>query len=127
MKQTIVTTAIAATLPLALHAVGQPKEAAQQENLRLAWWHDAKFDIFIHRGLYSQIGGERKGGGLSRNWRVDHVQDANSDRRITKAYLLADLQKTNLKTTQTESGVSIALPAQAPDPIASVICLEISN
>ena len=47
--------------------------------------------------------------------------------KITKAYLLADLQKTNLKTTQTESGVSIALPAQAPDPIASVICLEISN
>jgi len=44
--------------------------------------------------------------------------------KITKAYLLADPQKAELKVTQTESGVSIALPEKAPDAIASVVCLE---
>jgi len=44
--------------------------------------------------------------------------------KITKAYLIADPQRTDLKTTQSESGVSIALPEKAPDPIASVVCLE---
>ena len=55
---------------------------------------------------------------------MDHVQDANSDRRIIKAYLLADPQKAELKTTRTGSGVVIALPAQAPDLITSVVCLK---
>ncbi len=44
--------------------------------------------------------------------------------KITKAYLLTDPQKAELKVTQTETGVSIALAAKAPDPIASVVCLE---
>ena len=47
--------------------------------------------------------------------------------KITKAYILADPQKAELKVTQTESGVSIALPEKAPDPIASVVCLETKN
>lgn len=29
---------------------------------RLAWWHEAKFGMFIHWGLYSQLAGEWKGG-----------------------------------------------------------------
>jgi len=44
--------------------------------------------------------------------------------KITKAYLLADPQQTALKATQSDTGVSIALPEKAPDPIASVVCLE---
>jgi alpha-L-fucosidase len=44
--------------------------------------------------------------------------------RITRAYLLADPQRANLKVTQSDSGVSIALPEKAPDPIASVVCVE---
>ncbi len=44
--------------------------------------------------------------------------------KITKAYLLADPKRAELKLTQTEASVSIALPAKAPDPIASVLCLE---
>jgi len=47
--------------------------------------------------------------------------------KIAKAYLLADPQRANLKATQTGSGVTIALPAQAPGPIASVACLETSE
>ena len=43
--------------------------------------------------------------------------------KITKAYLLADPQKADLKVTQSDTGVSIALPAKAPDTIASVVCL----
>jgi alpha-L-fucosidase len=44
--------------------------------------------------------------------------------KITKVYLLADPQRANLQVTQTHSGVSIALPEKAPDPIASVVCVE---
>ena len=44
--------------------------------------------------------------------------------RIGKAYLLTDPQKAELKTVQTASGVSIDLPLKAPDPIATVVCLE---
>jgi alpha-L-fucosidase len=44
--------------------------------------------------------------------------------KITKAYLLADPRRAELKVTQTDSGVSIALPEKAPDAIASVVCVE---
>ena len=44
--------------------------------------------------------------------------------KITRAHLLADPQKAELKVAQTESGVAISLPAKAPDAIASVVCLE---
>jgi len=42
--------------------------------------------------------------------------------KITKAYLLADPQKAGLKVTQSDSGVSIALPGKASDPTDSVVC-----
>jgi len=42
---------------------------------------------------------------------------------VHKAYLLAE-PKTALETKLTDSGVSIQVPTQAPDPIASVIVLE---
>jgi alpha-L-fucosidase len=42
--------------------------------------------------------------------------------KVTKAYLLADRKE--LKVVQTAGRVSLALPAEAPDKIASVICLE---
>jgi len=45
--------------------------------------------------------------------------------KITKAYLLADSRHRKLKVKQTSQGVSITLPAKAPDAIASVVCLEI--
>jgi hypothetical protein len=47
--------------------------------------------------------------------------------KITRAYLLTDPERKPLAVTQTASGVSIALPAKAPDPIDSVICLEVST
>jgi alpha-L-fucosidase len=45
--------------------------------------------------------------------------------RIMSAYLLADPKHRQLKFTQTDNGVSIALPEKAPDAIASVVCLKI--
>ncbi|MFO1530758.1 MAG: hypothetical protein U1F77_13750 [Kiritimatiellia bacterium] len=42
---------------------------------------------------------------------------------VVKAYLLAD-RANRLSVTQADDKLTIALPAQAPDPIASVICLE---
>ncbi|HTY88496.1 MAG TPA: alpha-L-fucosidase [Candidatus Acidoferrum sp.] len=43
---------------------------------------------------------------------------------ITRAYLLADPKRHKLKFKQNSLGVSLALPAKAPDAIASVVCLE---
>ncbi len=45
--------------------------------------------------------------------------------KVKKAYLLAGHQKVGVN--QTTSGVSLALPDQAPDKIASVVCLEIAD
>jgi alpha-L-fucosidase len=45
--------------------------------------------------------------------------------KVTKAYLLAD--HTELKFTQTDAGISLDLPKEAPDKIASVVCLEIKE
>ncbi len=45
--------------------------------------------------------------------------------KVTKAYLLAGHKK--LKFKQTDAGVSISLPKNAPDKIASVVCLEIQD
>jgi alpha-L-fucosidase len=42
---------------------------------------------------------------------------------VTKAHLLVS-PKQQLKITQTKDGVSLTVPAQAPDPIATVIVLE---
>jgi alpha-L-fucosidase len=42
--------------------------------------------------------------------------------KVTSAHLLAGKQ--TIKFNQSESGVSLLLPAQAPDAIASVVCLE---
>jgi alpha-L-fucosidase len=43
--------------------------------------------------------------------------------KITKAYLLTNHK--DLKTEQTAAGVTVSLPAQAPDKFASVVCLEV--
>ena len=45
--------------------------------------------------------------------------------KVTKASLLAG--GVELKVEQTNDGVRLALPAEAPDKIASVICLEIAD
>ena len=45
--------------------------------------------------------------------------------KVTNAYLLAGQKK--LKVQQTATGVTLTLPAEAPDKIASVICLEIAD
>jgi alpha-L-fucosidase len=45
--------------------------------------------------------------------------------KVKQAYLLAGRQKVSV--SQTEAGVSFALPEKAPDAIASVVCLEIAG
>ena len=45
---------------------------------------------------------------------------------MTGAYLLAD-QSTPLKASQNGEDVTVALPAQAPDTLASVLVLEVTE
>jgi alpha-L-fucosidase len=46
---------------------------------------------------------------------------------VSKAYLLADPNRTPLTVSQAGDKVSIELPASAPDAVASVMCLEITG
>ncbi len=45
--------------------------------------------------------------------------------KVTQAYLLADHK--DLTFDQTQTGVTLNLPAEAPDKIASVVCVEIAD
>ncbi|VGO14499.1 hypothetical protein PDESU_03061 [Pontiella desulfatans] len=47
------------------------------------------------------------------------------DRKVARAYLLADEKKASLPIEKTVEGLAISLPDEAPDPIASVIVLEL--
>ena len=46
---------------------------------------------------------------------------------IKSVYLLSDASRTPLKVTQKRDHVSIKLPAAAPDPIATVLCVELET
>ena len=46
---------------------------------------------------------------------------------VKKAFLLADTQRTPLAVSRTDEGVSVALPDDAPDPIVSVVVLQIEG
>ena len=47
--------------------------------------------------------------------------------RVKNAYLLADATRRSLKIASQAGGVEAALPCQAPDPMASVVVLEIEG
>jgi alpha-L-fucosidase len=67
------------------------------------------------------------------NWPTDGtLKVPGLKNKVKKAYLLADKAKTKtdapaLKTESCEDGVSITLPKTAPDPIVSVVVLEIEG
>jgi alpha-L-fucosidase len=59
-------------------------------------------------------------------WPTDgKFEIAGLQSKVKKAWLLASGKKLNVN--QSAAGVSLALPAEAPDKIASVICLEIKD
>ncbi len=47
--------------------------------------------------------------------------------KVRKAYLLADPSQTALKTTSSDAGCTVSLPAKAPDAVASVVCFDIDG
>jgi alpha-L-fucosidase len=57
-------------------------------------------------------------------WPTGAFHLENVPRKVTKAYLLTDPAHAPLKLTANGAALDIQLPAQAPDPIASVVVLE---
>ena len=49
------------TSPLGAEETPEVAETKQQQHDRMEWWHEAKFGMFIHWGIYSVVGGEYKG------------------------------------------------------------------
>ena len=61
------------------------------------------------------------------NWPVDgKFTLPGLKSKVTKAYLLAD-PKASLKVASSANGVTLSLPAKAPDAISSVVCVEIAD
>jgi alpha-L-fucosidase len=46
--------------------------------------------------------------------------------RVTNTYFLADPQRASLTVSQQGDRVTIALPGESPDPIATVLCLDVA-
>jgi len=61
------------------------------------------------------------------DWPVGELVVPGLRNTVKKAYLLADQTKTPLTVTRSEDGISVAVPRQAPDEIASVVVLEIQG
>ncbi len=57
--------------------------------------------------------------------RRQNLKSPGLQSKVKKAWLLAGHKK--VKVEQTAAGVTLALPAEAPDKIASVVCLEIKD
>jgi alpha-L-fucosidase len=60
-------------------------------------------------------------------WSAGQFEIPGLASKVTKAYLLADVGCSPLKVTQSARGITLALPGKAPDPIASVIVVEIQD
>ncbi|MDF7805976.1 alpha-L-fucosidase [Pontiellaceae bacterium B12219] len=60
------------------------------------------------------------------DWK-DSIDLPDPGKKVIKAYLLTDSEKTGLKVMQTPDGITVFLPAQEPDPIASVVCLDLED
>jgi len=62
------------------------------------------------------------------HWPEDGIlRAASGDGILLRAYLLADEDRTQLRTRQSAEAIEIFLPAESPDPIASVVVLEFSH
>lgn len=60
------------------------------------------------------------------DWPTDGVLPVPMTNRVTKAYLLADREQ-SLGVVQHEDHVDILVPGKAPDPVASVVVLEVAG
>jgi alpha-L-fucosidase len=58
-------------------------------------------------------------------WPEQNFKLSGVTQTVKQAYLLADPQRNPLHINQNETSVTVDLPAQAPDPIDSVLCIEI--
>ena len=61
------------------------------------------------------------------NWPQGSFHLDNLPRNVSGAYLLADKTRNPLKLTKTGTGLDVQLPAQALDPIATVLVLNTTN
>jgi alpha-L-fucosidase len=58
-------------------------------------------------------------------WPADGTMELPKvEKKIKQAYLLADAGKSPLKVTQNDSGTTIAVPGEQPNPLGTVIVLE---
>jgi len=52
---------ILSTVAFSAEVTGRPGETPEQRDARMAWWHEARFGMFIHWGVYAVPAGTYKG------------------------------------------------------------------
>lgn len=60
-------------------------------------------------------------------WPQDRILTIPAANKVERAYLLADAQRKPLAVASSAAGITITLPAAAPDPIVSVVAVEIAG
>ena len=99
-----------AALPSAfVHAETSEKESLQAYNARMEWFAEAKYGMFIHFGLYSQVGGVWKGKQIKKY--AEWIQgNANIDRdeyaELAKAFNPVDFDADFIVRSAKEAGMT---------------------
>ena len=99
-----------AALPSAfVHAETSEKESLQAYNARMEWFAGAKYGMFIHFGLYSQVGGVWKGKQIKKY--AEWIQgNANIDRdeyaELAKAFNPVDFDADFIVRSAKEAGMT---------------------
>jgi alpha-L-fucosidase len=116
-------------LASAQDAASQPAAPSAQQAASTEWWREAKFGMFIHWGLYAE---PARGEWVMNSERIPIAEykklAANFNPvKFNAAEWVAVAKAAGMKyiTFSQKDGVfSVTLPKDAPDPVASVVCLE---
>lgn len=105
-----------------------PEPDAPSRDERMAWRRDAGFGMFIHGGLYSIPAGDYEGRRVRGNaeWIMDKLGiRIDKGVQVRKAWLLSKPDEA-LDFQSNGEDALVVLPENAPDPVASVVALQIT-
>jgi len=77
--------------PVAAKPVADESSAAAERDARMEWWHDARFSMFVHWGLYSGLAGTWEGKPVGETGGMEWIQ--NRVRADTETYAAAAIPK----------------------------------
>lgn len=89
-----------------IHAAELPKESLEEYNNRMQWFADTQYGLFIHFGLYSQLGGEWQG--ETARWYAEWIQSTKNIPRDEYAKLAKTFNPTKFDADKIVSNAKAA-------------------